>query len=282
MTVSAKSVWKGALNVGLLNLNVKLYKATDDYETGLRELHASCSTPTSRNVTCPKCDVVITSADILKGARQPDGTYVTLTAAEVKSIKPESSDVIAVTAFVPLTTVDPLYVEDTHYLMPDGEPSRQAYATLVRGLIETQRVAQARFCIYGRERTVTLRVIGSALVVQSMRDANHVRDLSELPGYMPTVKVDSNALKLVTQLIDMYAANEFDPSEFEDEHAKALTALIDARKNGEPLPVATAAAPAPAAGDLMAALKASLGGKPSRKAPVKVASKTAAKRKKAS
>jgi DNA end-binding protein Ku len=276
----SKAVWKGTLNVSLLNVGVKLFKATDDNETHLRELHDSCGKPMNRKTVCNTCGVDVLPANVVKGVPQPDGTFVQLTADDIKSIKPESSEVIAVTAFVPLQTVDPLYIEDAHYVMPDGGKNAQdAYALFVRGLQDAKRAAQARFCIYGRERTVTLRAVGSVLVMQSMRDANHVRDMSELPGYLPSVKVDPNALKLVAQLIDQYAASSFDPSEFEDTHATALAALVAARKDGTPVPAAPAPVKAVNPGDLMAALRASLDAKPTRKAPVKV-ERAATKRKK--
>lgn len=283
--MSARAIWKGMLSVvGVVNIPVKLYKATEDYESGLKEVHKTCSHPMSRQHFCPHCNTSVQYADVAKGAPQEDGTFVVLSAEDVKSVKAETNDNIMVSSFVPLTSIDGLYVDETYYVTPDGKSGIEGFMLLLAAMAKKKTAMQARFAIHGRERTVTMRACGDGMVLQSMRDINHVRVQSDLPGFVAknAVVLNPALVKVAEQVIDAYLGEAFDPAEYEDEQKKALDTLIRARKNGTAVPTAAVAAKA-STGDLMAALRASLDTKPAKKAlGVKVESKGTAKRKKAS
>lgn len=285
--MSAHAIWTGRLSVGLVTVGVKAYKSCDepDAETSLRQLHNACSTPINQKRHCEKCNVEIPYADIVKGYENPDGSFVVLTADELKAIKAPSTDTIAVTEFVPVADIDPIYVSATYYLTPD-KGQTNGYATLAAAMTKKRVAAQGRLSIYGREHNVTVRPFGAGLVLQLMRTVTEIRDARELPNAIApgAVTVDPAQVKLAEQLLDMYAG-KFDATDYEDEYLKAFKALVDAKKQGAVPFVAPAAKVAPATPDLMSALKASLDAASRTKAPKvakKPVEKTAAKKRKAS
>lgn len=276
--MSAHSVWKGNLAFSLVNIPVKLYKATDEKgkTTSCRTLHSKCKNPINEKTICVHCNVDVPANELVKGFPNTDGTFTILTKEDIDGIKPETSDAIAIDATVPLSEVsDPLWVENSYFLVPDGRSATEAFATVRQGLIDTKRALQGRLTIYGREQSVVIVPSDHGFIVRLFRTKSLVRDASELPGaFEPkAVPVSTEKVKLVTQLINSMLA-PFDPTDYEDAYEQDFLTLASSKKSG------TALAPkaqkvASDAADLLSALKASLdaAGKPkvARKVVVAVA-----------
>lgn len=264
--MSARAIWKGTLSFGLATLPVKVYKATDDPgdATATRMLHNDCKTPIHQHLHCDKCNKDIGYGDTVKGVDNGDGTFVVLSKDELDSIKPESSDVVALTSFVKAADIDSIYVRDTYYVTPDGKAGQDAYALLV-GLCAEGFAGQGSWTIHGREHNVIVRPVDGTLMVQTMRTVNEVRSADQLPGYVApgAVVVSKGMMDIGRQLRDAMAGT-FDATEYEDSYADEFKKLVAAKKSGA-VAVAPALKKVPAAtGDLMAALQASLKDKPKR------------------
>jgi DNA end-binding protein Ku len=278
--MAARSIWTGTLSFGLVSFGVKAYKATDEpnAETSMHQFHGACSHPINQKTFCAHCNADVAYSDIVKGVNI-NGSVVTLTKAELDSIKPETADAIVVEGFIPAATIDPLYVDASYFLAPEKGQS-EAFVLMHAAMVEQKVAAQARLTIYGRERIVTIRTAGSGLVLQLMRSKNEVRDMANLPTYVApgAVTVKADMLALANQVIGTMTAAVPDYTEYEDSYAADWKALVASKSSGTPLPVKTATPKAPT-GDLMEQLKASL----SKAAPkaMKTAKPVVAKAKKA-
>lgn len=260
--MSARSIWAGTLSIGLVNVPVKAYKATDEKEDALkmRLLHRGCSKTVNQTMHCSTCNKSVDWADIVKGVAQEDGTFVPLTKEELDTIRPEKSDAIVVERFVPKEqVVDSLWIETTYYLVPDGKAALSGFATMLAAMEKTGRAAQGMLTIYGREHVVSILPSGSILKLQLMRTKALVRDSSELPNYVApnAIKVDATQLKLAEQLVASLA-DDFDPTDYEDSYVEDFEKLVAAKKAGTAAPSKAAKTAPAASGDLMSALKASL------------------------
>jgi DNA end-binding protein Ku len=249
------------LSVGAVFLPVKLYKACDDNdkETAKNEIHDACKGPVSRKSWCYKCDLEVAAVNVLKGVPDGNGGHIILTKEELDSISPESSKNILIDAFVPLKDIDPLYVETSYYIAPDGAAVGAGYAAMVWGLMSEKKAAQGRLTIYNREHTVTIRAVGTTLVCQLMRTATQVRDAAELPGYIApnAMPIAPEMKKLFVQVMNIYPGN-FDATDYEDEYVNEFKALVESKRAGTLTVAAKGKKVALKATDLMAALKASL------------------------
>ena len=284
--MSVRSIWTGTLSFGLVSFGVKAYKATDEpsAETGMRQLHNACSHPINQKTVCFHCDPAganVPYSDIVKGVEQ-GANFVILSKEELDSIKPESSESIAVEGFIPVNSIDPLYVANSYFLAAE-KGQQEAFVLMHAAMVEQGKAAQARMTIYGREHIVTVRPMGSGLVLQLMRSKNEVRGMENLPTYIApgAVSVKPEMLALANQVIGSMTADVPDYTEYEDAYVADFKALVASKASGEALPVKPAKAAAPKA-DLMAALKASLAAsapKPVKK--VKASAEKPAKLKKA-
>lgn len=285
--MSVRSIWTGTLSFGLVSFGVKAYKATDEpnAETSMRQLHNACAHPINQKTVCFHCDpagATVPYSDIVKGVEQ-DGAFIVLSKEELDSIKPESSESIAVEAFIDAVSIDPLYVANSYFLAAE-KGQQEAFVLMQAAMVEKGKVAQARMTIYGREHIVTIRPMGSGLVLQLMRSKNEVREMDNLPTYIApgAVAVKPEMLALANGVVDMLSTAAPDYTEYEDAYVTDFKALVASKASGVALPVKVVKASAPK-GDLMAALKASLAAAavPTKKVKATVAVKPATKLKKA-
>ena len=127
-----RSIWKGALTFGLVNVPVKLYSATEDHDVGA----APGARRRRRSHPLPAP---------LRGVRQDRRRTSTstrpTTTASARSCSPpttwplpaERCREIEVVEFVPNEQIDPIMFDKSYFLEPDGA-SPKAYVLLRRTL----------------------------------------------------------------------------------------------------------------------------------------------------
>ena len=256
-----RSIWKGALTFGLVNVPVKVYSATEDHDVSLHQVHAADGGRIRYQRVCEVCGEVVPYADIDKAYDDGDQTVV-LTSDDLASLPSERSREIEVVEFVPTEQIDLLTLDRAYYLEPDSK-SPKAYVLLRKTLEQTDRTAVVRFSLRQKTRLAALRVRGDVLVLQTLLWADEVREAS-FPVLDEPVKISSKELDLSASLVESFSA-DFDPDEFVDEYQKELRTLIDAKlEQGDALDTAETFGEQEEAGgggeviDLMAALRASV------------------------
>ncbi|MCJ7709586.1 MAG: Ku protein, partial [Chloroflexi bacterium] len=76
----ARSMWKGAIQFGLVTIPVKLYTATEsDYAIRFNMLHAPDLSRIQMKVWCPADEQVISRGDTVKGYEYAPDQYVVIT-----------------------------------------------------------------------------------------------------------------------------------------------------------------------------------------------------------
>ena len=76
----ARAMWKGAIQVGLVTIPVKLYLATEsDYTIRFNMLHEADLSRIQMKTWCPVEDKPISRADTVKGYEYSPGEYVVIT-----------------------------------------------------------------------------------------------------------------------------------------------------------------------------------------------------------
>ena len=180
------------------------------------------------------------------------------TSEEIKALEDTTTHSIDIGQFVPLESVDPVYLNGTYYLAPDkggGKP----YSLLSTALRKKKQCALGRWISRGKEHIVVIRPIDEGLAMHQLHFQAEVRTIKEL-GIEATA-ISEPELKLAEQLIDQLAAKRFDPNEYRDEFKERIEAAIQRKVAGKEV----ALAEAPVGGssgnviDLMEALRASLG-----------------------
>jgi DNA end-binding protein Ku len=220
-----RSIWKGALTFGLVNVPVKVYSATEDHDVPLHQVHAADGGRIRYQRICELDGEVVPFADIDKAYDDGERTVV-LTKEDLASLPSERSREIEVVEFVPTEQIDLLTLDRAYYLEPDSK-SPKAYVLLRKTLEQTDRTAVVRFSLRQKTRLAALRVRGDVLVLQTLLWADEVREAA-FPSLDETVKISDKELELSASLVESFSG-DFDPADFADEYQQELRTLIDAK-----------------------------------------------------
>ena len=281
-----RSMWKGAISFGLVNVPVRLYGATEDHDLSLHQVHDADGGRIRYQRRCEVCGKVVDYAHIDK-AYDDGNTTVVLTEDDLKSLPEERSREIEVVEFVPSSQVDPIMFDRSYFLEPD-KTAVKAYALLRRALADTDRTAIVQFSLRQKTRLGALRVRDKVLMLQSLLWDDEVRE-ADFPSLDSDVRVSAKEAEMASSLVENMSA-DFQPEKFSDDYQAQLRELIAAKlEQGDALDTAAtfgeedAGEPAGAqVVDLMDALRRSVeenrskrGSSPATKSP---ATKTASKK----
>ena len=120
------------------------------------------------------------------------------------------------------------------------------------------QIALGRVVMSTRERIVALEPRGRGIIAYTLRSHDEVRDPKEAFAGIPATKVDPAMVAIANKIIEQQEG-PFDPEQFTDRYEEALKAMI-ARKEKGKKPVSVEDPEDTNVIDLMAALRASLGG----------------------
>ncbi len=279
--MAPRPTWKGFLKVSLVNIPVKVFPATESAATlSFNQLHAECQTRIQQKRWCPHCNREVPNSEIVKGYEFEKGHYVVLSEDDFEKVRPASTRVIDLVQFANDSEIDPMYVDRTYYLAPDGTMASEAFAVMRDGM--QGKVGVGKLALYGREYLVAVRPHDRGIVMHTLHHAAEIRsiDAVEELGSVPQ-KVKPEEIKLAKQVIDTFAA-PLNLADYKDEYREGLQAIIDAKIAGQEVVTPEAEAP-PKVVNLMEALKKSLDAvSTTKKKPAKAqASAPAAKRKRA-
>jgi DNA end-binding protein Ku len=279
-----RSIWKGAISFGLVNVPVKVYSATESHDVSLHQVHNKDGGRIRYQRKCEVCNKVVAYEDIDKAYDDGEKTVV-LTDEDFASLPAERSHEIEVVEFVPADQVDVLRLDKAYFLEPE-ERALKPYTLLRRALEDSDRTAIVQFALRQKTRLAALRVRDNVLVLQTMLWDDEVRKPS-FDVLDSTPRISQKERDMAAQLVDSLS-EDFDPSAFTDDYQEQLRILIEAKiEQGASLDTeATFGKPEEEESadvvDLMEALKRSVDRKkatkkPAKKAPAK--KKSAAKKK---
>ncbi|SEC55281.1 Ku protein [Paenibacillus sp. GP183] len=250
-----QTIWKGAVNFGLVNVPVKMYTATQDNDIPMKMLHKDFNVPIHYNRTCPKCEKEVKWSDIIKGYEYEPGHYVTFDKKELEALASETSREICILDFVDLHEIDPIYFQKTYYLAPD-ESGTHAYNLLVEALRSSQKIGIANVTIRNKSSLAAIRVVDGVLLMVTMFYAEEIRPKEEIPKLPKMSKIDGRELEMATMLIEQLSS-KFEPDKYEDEYRERLMSAIESKVEGKEVKFAPEEKKTNVI-DLMSALKASV------------------------
>jgi DNA end-binding protein Ku len=191
------------------------------------------------------------------GFQDAKDKYVPITEEELESLEAEANRSIDLKEFILLSSVDPVYFENSHYLGAD-KGGEKPYRLLADAMAKSGRVAIAELVSRGKEQLVLIRPYRKGLVLHTMYYADEVRDFKQvLKG--DNVKISETELELGIGLIDRLTSEEFNPENYKDEYRIRVLGMLDEKSKGKE--IVSNKAPAPKHGqviDIMEALKRSM------------------------
>jgi DNA end-binding protein Ku len=220
-----RSIWKGAISFGLVNVPVKVYSATESHDVSLHQVHNKDGGRIRYQRKCEVCNKVVAYEDIDKAYDDGDKTVV-LTDEDFASLPAERSHEIEVVEFVPADQVDVLMLDKAYFLEPE-ERALKPYTLLRRALEDSDRTAIVQFALRQKTRLAALRVRDNVLVLQTMLWDDEVRKPS-FDVLDSTPRISQKERDMAAQLVDSLS-EDFDASAFTDDYQEQLRTLIEAK-----------------------------------------------------
>ena len=267
--MAARPTWKGYLKISLVNIPIKVFPATESSATlSFNQLHGECQTRIKQKKWCPKCEREVNNTELVKGYEFEKGRWVVLTEEDFENVRTESTRVIDLVQFAEDTAIDPMYIDSTYYLAPDGGMAADAFAVMRDGM--QGKVGVGKLALYGREYLVAVRPHGKGIVMHTLHHVAEIRGMDQVEelNSVPS-KVKPEEVKLAKQVIETFQA-PLDLKEYKDEYQEGLKEIIDAKIAGREV-IAPQVEEPPKVVNLMEALKRSLDRvSEKKKAPLKV------------
>jgi DNA end-binding protein Ku len=268
--MAARSVWKGAISFGLVNIPVQVFSAEQKEEyTSFSQL-CQKGHRIKYKKWCPVEDREVPWSEIKKGYEITKNNYVLIEKEEIENIKLKTTNTIEIKEFINSEEFDPLFIEKSYYIGPDtGKKKRgsenttntipaKAYSLFVKILNETKKVAIGKVVLRDKEQLVGLRAYQRGLVMHQLKYLDEIRPMDEIGGLDSAQKIDANELSLGKTLVENLTAEEFDLGQYSDAYAKELEKLIEAKSRGEKVTIKEEEEKPEETTDLLKALRASI------------------------
>ncbi|MGH9719822.1 MAG: Ku protein [Bryobacteraceae bacterium] len=257
----ASSVWRGHVTFGLVSLPVRLFSAARSESISFNLLHKDDHSRIKQVIYCQAEDKPVPRSDLVKGYEFEKDQYVIIEDEEIKKVAPKTSKVMEILEFVEAKDVDPIYLESSYYMSPEGG-GEKPYALLFEALKKSGYYGVAKIAMHNREHIVILRPGDKGILLHTMYYADEVRQVDEFRTDTSLVK--EKELGLAMMLVESLA-DKFDPSKYKDTYRENLEQMIDAKKKGRKVVEIAQPTVAPVI-DIMEALKKSLEAKKPPKA----------------
>lgn len=220
-----RAAWKGYLKLALVSCPVRLYKATAQTERlSAHYLHRETRNRIQMIPHDPMLGKVARS-DLVTAYEHLE-QYVVLNDLDLAEIRTPSDETLSIETFVGAKDVDPLYLDQPFFLVPDSSVAIEAFDVLRTAMATRRKVALGRIVLNKRERLTTIRVHGRGFVLTTLRSAEEVRDPRTFFDDLPSGEPSTELLNLAEQLIAM-RSGRFDPHVFKDRYQDALKDLIE-------------------------------------------------------
>ncbi|WP_019970615.1 Ku protein [Mycobacterium sp. 141] len=228
-----RSIWKGSIAFGLVNVPVKVYSATEDHDIKFHQVHAKDNGRIRYKRVCEVCGEVVEFRDINKAYESDDGQMVVITDEDIATLPEERSREIEVVEFIPADQLDPLMYDKSYFLEPDSKSSK-SYVLLARTLADTDRVAIVHFSLRNKTRLAALRVKDfskrNVMLIHTLLWPDEIRD-PDFPVLDKEVEIKPAELKMAGQVVQSMT-DDFHPEQFRDDYQAELYELVQAKLEG--------------------------------------------------
>ena len=233
--MAARSIWKGSISFGLVNIPVKLYSAAEEKAFSFNQL-CQRGHRIQYKRWCPVEEVEVPYQEIQKGYEIAKDNYALIEKQELENIKLKTTRSIDIKEFVDAKELDPIFVQKTYYVAPDTKTPDKAYLLLVNILKNTDKVAIGKVVLREREQLVALRAFQRGIVMHLLHYLDEIRPMDEIKEISESatnkVKLGEQELALGKILVEQLGSDRFDISNYSDAYTDELEKLIEAKSQG--------------------------------------------------
>ena len=258
--MAPRSFWKGYLKLSLVTCPVAMMPAISQGDkVRFRTLNGKTGNPVVSRYVDAVTGKPVDEDDEVKGYPRGEDDYVMLEDEEIEAVALESTRTIDIETFVKHESIEWIWYDTPHYLVPDDTVGEEAFSVIREAMASTGTIGISRLVLYRRERAVMLEPRGKGILLWTLRYGDEVRDEKAYFEGLQAEKPETKALKLVKTLIKE-RTKPWDPKMADDPVQDRLLEIIAAKKKGRKRPAKPKSAP-PTSGNvinIMDALRKSL------------------------
>ena len=253
-----RSMWRGAIQFGLVTVPVKLYLATEA-RAGLsfNLLHKECGQRIQMKTHCPEHGE-ITRSDTVRGFEYSKGQYVIIEEGDLESVPLKTVRSIEIELFVDAQREahGANFVKQAYYLEPEAI-GRKAFYLLKSVLAEEGLSAICKIVLKDREALAAINPYSNTMLLTTLYWPDEVRSTGELDLPEEDYDFKPTELTMARQLVEAMKG-DFEADQYKDDYRQALMAVIDAKIAGQPAELPRVVETPTKITDLMSVLEASV------------------------
>ncbi|WP_064713490.1 Ku protein [Rhizobium bangladeshense] len=227
--MALRPYWKGYLKLSLVTCPVNMTPATSESE---KVRFHTLNRDTGNRVVSRYIDSVtgkpVTDENEVKGYARGENDYVILTDDELDNVALDTVKTIDIEKFAPADSIEWVYLEKPHYLMPDDAVGNEAFAVIRDAMKADKVVGISKLVIGRREKAVVLEPRDDGIVLWSLRFGDEVRPEE---NYFEDIvdEADPDLIPLVQHLIKQ-KTKRWSPDMVSDPIQESLLKLIAEKK----------------------------------------------------
>ncbi|MFE2226430.1 Ku protein [Streptomyces kronopolitis] len=209
---------------------MKTYSATDRTSSvSFVRIHEKDGAPVQYRKICELDGEEVPNEEVGKGYQPPgDDTIVPITDDDLSRLPMPTAKTLSILSFVDPTGIDPLQMDKSYYLAPNGAAAAKPYTLLREALEHHRKVAIGKVAMRGRESLAMLRAHAGALVMHQLLWPDQIRPATDVVP--DDVEIRENEMTLAETLMD--SLGELDPAELHDDYREAVEELVAAKLEG--------------------------------------------------
>ena len=224
-----RSIWKGSIGFGLVNIPIKLYSAVQKSSLDFDMLDSKDHSRIKFQRINESTRKEVPFDKIVKGYMLNDN-YVILDDQDFADASPEKTKMIELENFVDIDEINPIYYETSYYAEPETQ-GKKAYALLLKALIQSKKAGVARFVLRSTENLCVIHPLDKVITVTKIRFQQEIRSTEEIN--VPSLDtINKKELDVGMALIKQYTS-PFNIESFKDEYTNELLKIIKAKAKGK-------------------------------------------------
>ncbi|SCX21008.1 MULTISPECIES: non-homologous end joining protein Ku [Agrobacterium] len=228
--MALRPYWKGYLKLSLVTCPVHMMPATSESE---KVRFHTLNKETGNRVVSQYMDSVtgkpVKDENEAKGYARGENDYVILTDDDLDNVALDTVKTIDIQTFAPAESIEWVYLEKPHYLMPDDAVGHEAFAVIRDAMKADKVVGISKLVIGRREKAVVLEPRDDGIVLWSLRFGDEVRPEEAYFEDIIDDDGDPDLIPLVQKLIKQKTAR-WSPDMVSDPIQESLLKLIAEKK----------------------------------------------------
>ncbi|MFA4868430.1 MAG: Ku protein [Pedobacter sp.] len=223
-----RSIWKGAIGFGLVNIPVKLFSGVQNSSLDLDMLDERDHSNIRFKRVNEKTQKEVPYDHIVKGYLLNE-QYIVLDEHDFEEVRPEKTKMIEIESFVNIAEINPIYYETTYYTQPEPQ-GKKAYSLLLKALVKSKMAGVARFVLRNTENLCVIHPLNGIIVITKIRFQEEIRDTKEME-MKGAVTINPKELEVGLALIKQYTTT-FNIDVFKNDYSAELLKIIKAKAKG--------------------------------------------------